>query len=113
RRPKTEAMVFSWAPPTINRVMTCVTRMARASGFGGSRGCGFVRRGGLRRRGRFLAFEFLDALDHELTLDRTGDGVGQIRFGVSERGVGLLAAISDFVQAEVNLERARVLALQG
>ncbi len=27
RRPKTDAMVFSWAPPTIRRVMTWVTRI--------------------------------------------------------------------------------------
>jgi len=30
-RPKTEAMVFSWAPPTISRVMTCVTRILACS----------------------------------------------------------------------------------
>lgn len=29
--PKTEAIVFSWAPPTISLVMTCATRIANAS----------------------------------------------------------------------------------
>src|SRR5882762_4285664 len=40
-KPNTEAMVFSWAPPTINRVMTCVARI-RVGGLT------LVRFGGLK-----------------------------------------------------------------
>ena len=32
RRPSTDAIVFSWAPPTIKRVMTCVTRIRCGQG---------------------------------------------------------------------------------
>src|SRR2546422_1012679 len=79
RRPSTEAIVFSWAPPTINRVMTCVTRMTRGSRFRLATGA-----------------ESLQAGLHKLRFRRARNGVGQIGLVTLDGGVGVFAAEGDF-----------------
>src|SRR5580765_5107733 len=88
RSPSTEFTVFSCAPPTISRVMTCVTRIAESAA-----------RGALE-----LPESFCDLL--RLPADG-GRGVLQIGFVMVDRGGNVLAAKGDFPEAIIDLVQRR------
>src|SRR5882757_9939893 len=91
RRPSTEATVFSWAPPTMSRVMTWVTRMARSV---------------------WLTLKFLQPLNDVRGFGGVGVRAGQIRFIILHRLVRLVFAPGDFTQAVGDLERVGIGLLQ-
>src|SRR5207245_10552184 len=81
RKPRTEAIVFSCAPPTINRVMTCVTRIAAGSAW---------------RR-----FELREPLPDGLGFLEIGRGVAQVKLVISNNAVGVISAVGNFTEAVI------------
>src|SRR6185503_3704153 len=93
RSPSTEFTVFSCAPPTMSRVMTCVTRIAES-----------VARG---------ALELLESFGDLLGLTSgVGRGVFQIGLVILDRGGNVLAAEGDFPEAVIDLVLGRNEVLQ-
>src|SRR5574342_481206 len=84
RSPRTEATVFSWAPPITRRVMTCVIRI---------RGEESGRR-----------FETFNALAEVAGLVGAGSGVSQGKFEITDGGVGVALAHGDFAQAAIHVD---------
>ena len=76
RRPRTEATVFSCAPPTTSRVMMWVTRMGRAS---------------MR-----MAFEFAEPPDDIGGFVGVGVRAGQIQFVIPDHLIRVVLAPGDF-----------------
>src|SRR5579859_2391212 len=82
-RPRTEATVFSWAPPTINRVMTWITRIAGSEGT----------RSQVPQPG-----------DNGISIDGIGRRIGQGQLIILDRRIGIFAVISDLPQPKIRLE---------
>ena len=76
--------VFSWAPPTIRRVMTCVTRIRCGHGA--------------------PDFQSLKAVADEFGFGGIGLSIGQVELVVADRGIGVLPLPGNFGQAVVDLE---------
>src|SRR6187431_2152029 len=87
RNPRTEAMVFSWAPPTTSRVMTCVTRMASLG---------------------FLALEAAKTFGHGRVFGGVRGGGVEVIFRIPDGGIGVAPAQRDLGQTVVWLELRRV-----
>src|SRR5438552_10158865 len=92
RSPSTEFTVFSCAPPTMIRVMTCVTRIAESA-----------TRGGL---------ELLEAFGDLPRLVRPGRGMFQIGFVMLNGGGSVLSEEGDFAEAPIDLVNRRQELLQ-
>src|SRR6266516_5552426 len=83
RSPSTESTVFSCAPPTMSRVMTCVTRIAESIADGG--------------------LEVLESFGDLLRLfSAVGRGVLQISFVMFDGGGNVLPAEGDFSEAVID-----------
>src|ERR1051326_4324878 len=83
RRPSTELTVFSCAPPTMSRVMTCVTRIAESAARG--------------------ALELGESFGDLLRLGRVRRGVLQIGFAMFDGGGHVLFSEGDFTQTVMDL----------
>src|SRR5664280_3857365 len=84
-RPRTLATVFSWAPPTINRVMTCVTRIRRQDSGG-------------------IARKFLQPLQDLFAFVRIRNGVAHVELIVVDCRIGVLPLPCDFAKAVIDPE---------